>query len=311
MCEIFRALLRMKARRHRRTLGGFSLEGPDREVPELFHCGEYWVGSDHVVGDHRHAVWELYFQVEGVSHWAGPERTYTLRPGAFLAVAPSVPHRTAGKVRGHHHFQYAALDLRPILARHPGLRGPWRAGAILFHPRPPEHDGLAAAFRALMREAASPLRQRRLALSLAVDSLAVEATRLFLQEVPAPPSLPQHGAVWRARELLENQPSRRWTLARLAKAAGLSPAHLALRFRREVGIPPRQFLLRVRMERAKRLLVESSQPVTEIALEVGFSSSQHFAAAFRKLAGMSASAYRQRFKPAGSSRSPRRGSSRR
>jgi AraC-like DNA-binding protein len=289
MYKIFGTLFpAMRAQKHRHTLGGFNMEGPDQDVPELHHCGEYWVGTDHDVPDHSHKVWEFYFQIDGTSHWAGLNRVFTLRPGGFLAVAPGVPHRTHGQTQGRHHFVYAAIDLRRVFARHPELRTPWCPGAILFHAG---REELAAAFRLLTREAAVPRPHRPIALSLAVDSLVIEATRLFLGQ-PVIPALPQHNAVWRARQLLEDHPTQSWPLARLAKAAGLSPCHLALRFRQDLGIPPHQFLLRARVDFAKRLLRESDQPITEIALESGFSSSQHFAGAFRKLTNLSPRAYR-------------------
>jgi AraC family transcriptional regulator len=65
----------------------------------------------------------------------------------------------------------------------------------------------------------------------------------------------------------------------------MSPTHLAELFTRDVGVPPRQYLLQVRIERAKHYLTQRSVPITALGLELGFSSSQHFAATFKRITG--------------------------
>jgi AraC-like DNA-binding protein len=71
----------------------------------------------------------------------------------------------------------------------------------------------------------------------------------------------------------------------------MSPTHLAELFTRDVGVPPRQYLLQVRIERAKQYLTQRSVAITALGLELGFSSSQHFAATFKRLTGKSPREY--------------------
>jgi transcriptional regulator GlxA family with amidase domain len=94
------------------------------------------------------------------------------------------------------------------------------------------------------------------------------------------------------RELLEQQFCEPWRLADLGRLAGLSPNHLAQLFGKEVGVSPHQYLLRQRIERAKELLAGTDVPITRIALDLGFSSSQHFARVFHQNVKRSARAYR-------------------
>ena len=56
---------------------------------------------------------------------------------------------------------------------------------------------------------------------------------------------------------------------------------------RDVGLPPRQYLPQVRVEQAKQYLTQKTIPITTLALELGFSSSQHFAATCKRLIGKS------------------------
>jgi AraC-like DNA-binding protein len=82
-------------------------------------------------------------------------------------------------------------------------------------------------------------------------------------------------------------------LAAIADAAISSPFHLARLFRRISGVPPRHFLTAVRMQAAKRLLLDTNLSVTDVCLEVGFSSLGTFTKRFGELVGVSPRTYRR------------------
>jgi AraC-like DNA-binding protein len=69
-------------------------------------------------------------------------------------------------------------------------------------------------------------------------------------------------------------------VARLAQVARLSESRLKARFKREIGVPPAEYWLRQKIERAVTLLPTRS--ITDIAYELGFSSSQYFATVFKR-----------------------------
>jgi AraC-like DNA-binding protein len=81
--------------------------------------------------------------------------------------------------------------------------------------------------------------------------------------------------------LLEAELDRRHGLSELARRAGMSPFHLLRVFRRVVGATPHQFLLRLRLRAAARLLRATAAPVTDIAYAVGFADLSHFVRSFR------------------------------
>jgi AraC family transcriptional regulator len=83
------------------------------------------------------------------------------------------------------------------------------------------------------------------------------------------------------------------SLQDLAKVAYLSRFHLIRMFKQTYGTTPYQRLTRLRTQRAQRLLATSDTPITQIALDCGFTNQTHFAAAFRRLVGLSPRAYRQ------------------
>lgn len=82
------------------------------------------------------------------------------------------------------------------------------------------------------------------------------------------------------------------TLAQLAAHAGYSPQHLNRRFQRELGVTPLKYLMRLRLERAARLLTETQLTATAIAQSLGFDDPAYFARAFKRHFGLSPQRYR-------------------
>ncbi|MEA3073175.1 MAG: AraC family transcriptional regulator [Alphaproteobacteria bacterium] len=83
------------------------------------------------------------------------------------------------------------------------------------------------------------------------------------------------------------------SLLSLAQLVQLSPFHFSRAFKQSFGMPPHRYLTWQRIERAKALLGERKLSVTEIGLDVGFSETSSFTAAFRKLTGETPTAYRR------------------
>ena len=81
-------------------------------------------------------------------------------------------------------------------------------------------------------------------------------------------------------------------IAALAKAALTSEAHFIRTFKQTFGETPHRYLQRRRLERAMALLRETELPVTEICLDVGFTSLGSFSRTFTRVVGMSPTAYR-------------------
>lgn len=95
--------------------------------------------------------------------------------------------------------------------------------------------------------------------------------------------------LWLIEENLEGD----LRLAQLAGAVGLNRFHLLRTFKQETGLAPHQFVLRRRVEEAKRLLSGTGLPIAEVSYRVGFSSQSHFTKVFRRLVGFTPRAYRR------------------
>jgi AraC-like DNA-binding protein len=80
----------------------------------------------------------------------------------------------------------------------------------------------------------------------------------------------------------------------LAHAAGVSDNYLSQIFHRELGLSPRNYLIRVRVHHAKELLSNTDDSITSIASRVGFEDPAYFSRVFHRLVGTSPQVYRER-----------------
>src|SRR6266481_1182353 len=82
-------------------------------------------------------------------------------------------------------------------------------------------------------------------------------------------------------------------LATMAELARLSPYHFCRSFKCSFGMPPHRYHAHRRIERAKQLLANRELPITVIALDIGFSDTSTFTAAFHRLTGQTPTSYRR------------------
>jgi AraC-like DNA-binding protein len=97
----------------------------------------------------------------------------------------------------------------------------------------------------------------------------------------------------RATELLREHLDGNLPLARLAAECNLSRSHFTRAFKASTGLPPHQWLLARRVERAKDLMRTSELPLSEIALACGFSEQAHLTRVFSRSVGLTPSAWRR------------------
>jgi AraC-like DNA-binding protein len=92
-------------------------------------------------------------------------------------------------------------------------------------------------------------------------------------------------AMERVKEAVASEPSAKWSVAKLAGVANLSPFHLCRVFREMTGISVHDYVLHERLSHSLDAVLDGSDDLTAIALDAGFASHSHFTARFRTFFG--------------------------
>ena len=214
-------------------------------------------------------------------------------PGTIFALSPGVPHQELPSDRAPRYIavmmakdlfesQYCLYGKKKV----PAFRGDYfKAG-----------QPLVQLCKRFMIEA-----DNRMPGSAAVlHALSVEICHAVIRTVIEAPiqkdRLTERVEVNRVIEYLHSNLDQKITLQTLAGIGYLSPSHFSRVFREETGQPPMEYVHRLRMDRAKKLLLAGDRSITEIALECGFNSTSYLSACFQKQYKQTPSEYQKRTK---------------
>ena len=144
--------------------------------------------------------------------------------------------------------------------------------------------------------------KEREASTLFLDHLFAAATEHVAQTYGAFSRIPNarlHGLTSQQRdsalEFLESNLAADPSVADLARASNMSVSSFARAFRRTLGVPPHQWLLRRRIEKAKRMLRNSKEPLANIAIACGFVDQSHLTRVFVRHVGATPGRWRNSF----------------
>lgn len=99
----------------------------------------------------------------------------------------------------------------------------------------------------------------------------------------------------RVKRYIEERYNEPITLEALAKVACLSKYHFCRRFKKETGMTCTRYINWVRIERAKKLLLDRSLTISNVSSDTGFNDLTYFERVFKEFVGISPSAYRKRY----------------
>lgn len=97
----------------------------------------------------------------------------------------------------------------------------------------------------------------------------------------------------RVTEYIKANLDRNLSLDELANVACLSPFHFSRQFKNSTHLSPHQFVLKLKVEHAEKLLTNTDMPIADIALDLGFQSQSHFTTVFHKLVGVTPRKFRK------------------
>jgi AraC-like DNA-binding protein len=260
--------------------------------------GPGWSVSDVVcaAGPHdppfeeRHHAACIAVVTDGTFRYRSSRGSALLGPGALLLGDEGTCFEC-----GHEHatgdrclaFHFTPDHLEAIVAATPGARR-----TALAVPRLPPLASLmplvAAAEAARDGGDAAELEELALRLAGAVATALADGCG-----AAQPPNRRDERRVTGPLRRIEARAHERLALADLAREAAMSPYHFLRTFRAVVGMTPHQFVLRTRLHRAAVQLRRSDAPILAIAFDAGFNDLSTFNRRFRRLIGVSPSAYRR------------------
>lgn len=217
--------------------------------------------------------------------------------GDFYLTSTDLPYEMRWQTRGADTFEVMHLYLAHSLLDHASrdLLGS-QPGPISFLDISGGRDALV---RMLLEQLRLELVERREPSPLFVHSLA-QALAVHLVRTYRDPHAATRRSnalqAYKLRRVIDMMNARLgedFPLAQLAEAAQLSEYHFSRLFKRATGVSPSQYFIRLRMARARQLLLDTDQSVIDIGMEVGYSSPSHFSQVFRREVGVTPSAYRR------------------
>jgi AraC family transcriptional regulator len=159
--------------------------------------------------------------------------------------------------------------------------------------------GISAAPAAYILRALAAESDGGLSMGLAyIDALTMALGRKLASHagVTTPHERPFRGGLSprvrrRVLELIDAKLDARLTIGVLAGEAGLSPAHFARAFKETMGRAPHQYMLALRLERARLLLGARDATISDVAMRTGFADQAHLTRFFRRRYGVTPGAY--------------------
>ena len=270
-------------------------------IPSILQLGKFQVGvtRDSARGRHSHDCMQITFCARGSMAFTDDGgKMWSLLPGNMLVLPPNTAHRLLANTRGNERywlFLPKSAGGRNVMSGLPAEESAWLSSRLRslearIYKIP---DGvlafLAKTFDVLGDSGCSAAEK-----SVRLRSIIL---RLLVAIADAEPcEAVDNAVVHPIVEKMARHPEKAYSMDSLVSETGLSPTTIRNLFRRETGKSPLQYLMGCRIRKGEKLLASTNRTVTEIALSLGFASSQHFAAYFHRENGITPRHWRDKAK---------------
>jgi AraC-like DNA-binding protein len=241
--------------------------------PTYWRCEPDWAWQARPLPDYL-----LWFVLDGIGQLDVGGQQYELAPGTCALFRPGDEPAARHDPRRRllvfgMHFQIVTADGAQPTPE--DMASPSRWGKI-------RDPGLVAA---LARRCDTSHRRG--------DGLGRQHSQVCLQEIlyllwedsTHPPPEPVDAALAEITHEIRQDPTRRWTVAELAHGAALSRAQFTRRFTAHTGPSPIRYLIQARIDRANRLLSETTMSITQVAATLGYTDIAHFSRQYKQHTG--------------------------
>lgn len=255
------------------------------------------------LGLHYNEGIEICYVTKGRYEWAVGEESYVLFPGDGFITCPWQKHGSPREVVDLGEIYWIVLKPRKFLQDGNFEMGKWsrlkEKDCSLIGKTLSENSDhklrKAYALKSLFIELTRELNDRAFGYKQRISNLVEElmiTTVRIIQNRDNQSVLKQNWFL-EFDSILKSDLSKKWTLEELASLNQVGITTLTRLVKSNTGYTPANYLIYLRLEKAKELLSQTTKKLTEIALECGFYSSQHFSSTFSRWVGKSPRNYRK------------------
>ncbi|MFA6294591.1 MAG: AraC family transcriptional regulator [Victivallales bacterium] len=263
----------------------------DYGFPELPLFGAYkFDKAVEALQVHTHRAFEICYLVEGRQNYRAFGRDYLLKGGDLFITKPDEPHSTGKQPQEKGSLFWMHLmpprKNKPFLGLHPLFGRELYASISRImekcYPGSPMIRELFEKIHVQLQMPETP--SRKITMSNLLASLILEI--VACSEKP----LRREGRnLNKIIQYMNEKPEAKISVPEMAEFMGMSVSRFKTRFRHETGMPPAEYFLRLKIAKSRGFMETGKGNVSETAMRFGFSSSQHFATAFKRFTGISPS----------------------
>lgn len=252
---------------------------------------------------HLHDTFEMYYLKKGQRHYFIKDKTYFVQPGDLILINPYEFHATMNVGNYPYeriliHFRKSYIKSLLNIAPNINIYQPFRDGIHLIRFSVDEQNKVENLLSTMLSEYESnnPHQQFYLKMLLVQLFLLILRCPNHLKESSFNKIPPHHQPILDAISYIANCYNEDLTLEAVSKKFCFSPWYFSRVFKQATGMSYIEYLNKIRINEAQKLLTKTNKRITEIAGETGFNSLTNFGRVFKQIAGCSPRQYKNRNK---------------
>lgn len=271
---------------------------PERRAVSLASCGarcipalgrsRYRTVSPHLPEHVHPGCIEFNYCINGSLTLEKGGCLYCLKPGNVFVAKPDESHHLVENSKGM--FMYWLIIRMPKAGAKmlglPPKDSAALADALLAMPQTTFAADRAMASRFIRLFAAYDLEQDNPLRAVRIRSLALETLLALVDCGGIPVTVDSFSQIEAIADSMRKTPEKTHDIDRLASAVGLGKVRFTQLFKQVTGLPPHAFLLHAKVERARKLLLDTDMTVSQIAQRLALSSPRHLSTLFRETLGI-------------------------
>ncbi len=272
------------------------IEEAEDFIPDLTHFGQCVLSTAETpLHVHTHpGTLELVYVEKGAVTYAVDGHEHRVKGGDVFITFPDEEHCTGGHPEERRTFYWIGVNITRPGPSFLGLRS--REARELLTALCKirlRHFPVGNALKKPIHDFFSAYQSNLPYSRLLAQSALIQILHTLVDSEQKAATPPVRKNTLNALNYIEEHLSELIRIEDLAAAVFLSESRFKAVFKKEIGTPPYEYILGRKIEFSKTLLADRDKSITHIALDLGFSSSQHFATLFRKFTAITPTEYRR------------------